>query len=1116
MADRKLKRLLESLLSDTPEEMVPGKAAPEAAVPSGERLDSWAKLERYALLLQTASQISHAASSILSLDELLPQAVDLIRRQFGFYYVGIFMLDASGEGPRLREDDPRGWAVLTAGTGEAGRQMIADGHRLQVGGDSMVGWCIAHQQARIALDVGDEAVRFDNPLLPDTRSEMALPLISRGQVIGAMTFQSVQPAAFSQEDISVLQSMADQLANAIENARLFADRERRIAELAIVNEVGQAVTSVLDLDMLLRQIVDTTKERFGHYFVGILLLEGDELVFRNGSLIGDSDVRWQSGGLRLALDGYGLTIATANSGQSILVNDVHADSRYGTAPGLEPVQAELDTPLIVKGQVLGVLTVQSDHLNAFDQDDVALLQSLASQAAVAIDNARLFDQARIHAQEMAILNEMGRALNTRLDVDTALYTLYRYASQLMDTTNFYVALYDAATETISFPLAVQAGEELKWASRHKGRGLSEYVLHTREPLLIAENVRAYIDEHLEGIEHIGVEAESWLGVPLTIGHQAIGVVAVQSLTTPRCFNERHRDLLTGIARQAAAAIENARLLVQTQQSAAQAQVLYETSRALSSHLEEEALMHAILEGVYRTLACEHATISIVDEEAGIIACRHIIWRGQFDVFPEWIRLVQYPLDHPDITPDIYRTGRTEIIAGWDERFNREIWDQFGHERLLRIFMPIKQWDRVLGVLEVGYDKKEKQAIDEQEVQLLSAFVDQAAIALQNAHLFDQLRDSERKHRLLLDSIQSPVLALDEKMTILYCNDAYVRFVGRSDADLEGQDLRAVLPRIKDSPPYRAYLQVLETGEPCQIEGTMGGDDGEPSRHMRAWVYRTPQGILTISEDITEQQRVQAEREQLLIETDALFRAGRQITTAQSSEQVLQALLEYTRHLDLDRGLVALLDDPHAAPIDRQAEVKAVWDRQGREAVFLGNRFSNAQIPLIGKLGLADVVRIDDFRTATTIDDRTRATFKYLGVGAACIVPIAAGGTLSGWFLAEMVGRARTFGDQEVSGLQSIAGLAAVAIQNLRQIEVSQATARREHLLREITTHVHTSTDPDTIMRTVVRDLGTALRRPVFIRLGSNEGLSGPTEAADGDGAGGETIAGRYAAREGGD
>ncbi len=178
-----------------------------------------ASLEKHALQLRTAAEVSRIASSILNPDELLPQVVELIHDRFNLYYVGLFLVDETGQR-----------AVLRAGTGEAGRKMIAAGHILQVGGSSMIGWCIAHSQARIALDVGEEATRFSNPLLPQTRSEMALPLVSRGSILGAMTIQSDQPTAFSQEDITVLQTMADQLANAIENARLFEQAQREIAD----------------------------------------------------------------------------------------------------------------------------------------------------------------------------------------------------------------------------------------------------------------------------------------------------------------------------------------------------------------------------------------------------------------------------------------------------------------------------------------------------------------------------------------------------------------------------------------------------------------------------------------------------------------------------------------------------------------------------------------------------------------------------------------------------------------------------------------------------------------------------------------------------------------------
>jgi signal transduction histidine kinase len=191
------------------------------------------------LQLETAAQISEAVSSILEPDELERQVVELIRQRFDYYYVGLFLVDESSELGR--------WAVLRAGTGEAGRHMLEQGHKLEIGSTSMISWCIANKQARIALDVtstslraepqaggsvepGEEVTRFDNPLLPKTRSELALPLISRGQAIGALTIQSSQKATFSEEDIAVLQTMANQLANAIATAQLYDQAQREIAE----------------------------------------------------------------------------------------------------------------------------------------------------------------------------------------------------------------------------------------------------------------------------------------------------------------------------------------------------------------------------------------------------------------------------------------------------------------------------------------------------------------------------------------------------------------------------------------------------------------------------------------------------------------------------------------------------------------------------------------------------------------------------------------------------------------------------------------------------------------------------------------------------------------------
>ncbi|MBN2393644.1 MAG: GAF domain-containing sensor histidine kinase [Anaerolineae bacterium] len=186
-------------------------------------------------LLQAASKVSKIAITILEPEDLLYQAVNLIQEHFDCYYVGLFLVD-----------DARRYAVLHAGTGVAGAEMLRRQHKLALADNSMIGWCINHAQARIALDVELEATRFANPLLPDTHSEMALPLSARGETIGALTIQSVQNNAFSAQDITVLQAMADHLATAIANAHLYEAAQLEIAERKRAEREREALIAELE------------------------------------------------------------------------------------------------------------------------------------------------------------------------------------------------------------------------------------------------------------------------------------------------------------------------------------------------------------------------------------------------------------------------------------------------------------------------------------------------------------------------------------------------------------------------------------------------------------------------------------------------------------------------------------------------------------------------------------------------------------------------------------------------------------------------------------------------------------------------------------------------------
>jgi len=202
-----------------------------------ERTDA---LTRRTAQLEAAAQVARQAAAFQDTPTLVNNAVRLISNRFGFYHAGLFLLDEHGE-----------YAVLQAASSDGGQRMLARGHRLRVGSQGIVGYVAAQKRARIALDTGADAVYFDNPDLPDTRSEAALPLILRERVIGVLDIQSEKPQAFTQEDIETFQTLADQLSLAIGNARLFEEMETALQQLeqSAAQRTRQAWSEIAAADM---------------------------------------------------------------------------------------------------------------------------------------------------------------------------------------------------------------------------------------------------------------------------------------------------------------------------------------------------------------------------------------------------------------------------------------------------------------------------------------------------------------------------------------------------------------------------------------------------------------------------------------------------------------------------------------------------------------------------------------------------------------------------------------------------------------------------------------------------------------------------------------------------
>jgi signal transduction histidine kinase len=372
------------------------------------QLSAQERLERQARLLEAAAKVGHAVTSLLDLDALFSQVVDIICDAYGFYYAGVFLLDPHQPG----------WALLRTGRGEAGRKMVGLGHKLQVGDTSMIGWCIHHQQARIALDVGQDAVRFENPHLPDTRSEMALPLIVGDEAIGALTVQSVEEAAFSEMDITSLQAMANHLAVAIQNAQTHAQARRRAYLLETAAQVGSTLTSILDLDVLLPRTVDLLCAAYNFYYAGVFLVDQEHkwALLRAGY--------GEPGRVMLAL-GHKLEIADKsmigwciNHKQARIALDVGQDAVRFNNPHTPKTRSEMALPLIVGNDAIGAVTIQSEQMAAFSADDIKSLQAMADHLAVAIHNAHLLAELEKAHRELvrtktfeAIASATGEAIH---------------------------------------------------------------------------------------------------------------------------------------------------------------------------------------------------------------------------------------------------------------------------------------------------------------------------------------------------------------------------------------------------------------------------------------------------------------------------------------------------------------------------------------------------------------------------------------------------------------------------------------------------------------------------------------------------------------------------------
>jgi len=328
--------------------------------------------------LETAAQVARESAAILEIDQLLAETTQLISERFGYYHSGIFLMDEAAEDIRATEDGYSSgvrradkYLTLQAANSEGGKRMLARGHRLRIG-QGIVGTVAAKNEPRIATDVGVDAAFFNNPDSPQTRSELALPLRVRSKLIGVLDVQSTESGAYKEDDIRILQILADQLALAIDNARLIKESQHTLRALEIAS--GQ-----------------------------------------------ESKSAWEN---RLA-----------NKPLAYIYNRIDVRPVPGS-PGITTLspdhgENELTVPILIRDQELGNITLRRDNDQApWNENDRSLVVDAVAQIATALENARLLEEIRSRARQEQLVSQVSSKFQGSLDMDAILRAAVRHLGQL--------------------------------------------------------------------------------------------------------------------------------------------------------------------------------------------------------------------------------------------------------------------------------------------------------------------------------------------------------------------------------------------------------------------------------------------------------------------------------------------------------------------------------------------------------------------------------------------------------------------------------------------------------------------------------------------------------------
>ncbi len=679
--------------------------------------------EQRAAELAIINSVQHALAAELNMQGIYDAVGDKIREIFGQADVGI------------RIHDPQTGTLHFPYVYENGKRIVIESEPL--GNTGVTAHVLRTREPLVVNEnMASEMQKYGSSLMPGTQMEKSaiwVPLVAGDQARGLISLTDMEREhAYTPSDVRLLQTLANSMSVALENARLFDETQRRTREAAALAEVGRDISSTLELATVMDRIAHHAKDLLAGDTSAIFLPEADPSVFR--AIVATGNIASEIKATEIHV-GQGIIGSLVQSGRAEFVNDTQSDPRAVQIAGTDKQDNErlIVAPLKAGDDVKGAMAVWRTGGQPFSATELEFLVGLSLQATVAIQNARLFAEAERRAAELATINTVSQRLGDQLEVDALIDLVGDQIRGVFKADIAYVALLDRATDTISFPY--QYGDTMQ--PLKLGEGLTSRIITTGKALIFNSDIARHREEL--GSRLVGKASRSYLGVPILVAGECQGVISVQSTEREGVYSDDDRRLLETIAANVGAALQNARLFKETREALEQQRASGEVLTAISSSIADpKPVFDRILESCVRLFAGTAITINLVGDDGLVdIVAYHGPGREQLQQFLE-----RKPLAGDTASGQAIVEGKVvhlpDVINGKDvPPGTQRACVLIGVKAMM--LAPMLWEGRGIGSIGVGRDFAGP--FSDKEMALLRTFADQAVIAIQNARLFNETREA---------------------------------------------------------------------------------------------------------------------------------------------------------------------------------------------------------------------------------------------------------------------------------------------------------------------------------------------------------------------------------------